>query len=617
MGAGSSTLQAFPSDVFAKTSDARDVINKIFQYLLLQMKMQEYLPLANPDTCKNYVILMADSLEKYFYKMRYFPAQTQTTGGRPAYLYFRKLSDLQGVTPEVSRYCVAIAYFYVRIFQIFGALSLSVLDADTQAYEMYFKGGLLNEGNDEIEYEQEGGAERALTPGELLSDAFAILNPFLRADDGIPKYYTFQGKPMFISRTSSITATFSKRYELLYELELNEVMRARLTKITGEKISKRDRLQVKANLSLESVPKRTTINGELQDIKILVGSSVLKLSIADIALLFYRKGGMRPEYESKGGLSVANSIESKFQLLLSKIFGKKKTDVDTNDENNNNEDDRRKDRKDFDIDVGRRRDSDTWSEAKVKMPYQTQDLWETMKGFSGLTKTRPVKAHCIARAIQLVSSRALEQAVPDHIISSVCVRGFLEPKFSKSIPPYNEDITKEKGLFVLNQLFYDRIAPNLNPSMSQLAKKRYEQTLEYFQQVFKDDTVKAPQELRQIKNRTAAKFCAGEEKEKRKDTRFQAADKGLIQQMRGIVKGMLLRQLDHTAKVTLLLKNLFLLDKGKIQIHPQVLEGGIPVLNKIGEAARDLLINYYVNCEKSYGDGVALLEANRKLLRPF
>ena len=81
---------------------------------------------------------------------------------------------------------------------------------------------------------------------------------------------------------------------------------------------------------------------------------------------------------------------------------------------------------------------------------------------------------------------------------------------------------------------------------------------------------------------------------------------------------MLKRQVEHTAKVVLLMKKLFLVERGKpIQIHPLVLEGGIPVLNKLGEEARDLLINYYVNCEKSYGDGVAILEASKPKLKPF
>lgn len=582
MGAGSSSIQAFPTDVQVKTADGRYVANEIFRFMVLQMKYNEFLALGNPEACKNYVVLMADALEKYFYKMRFFPQKA--TSSKSSYIYFRKVTDLKDVSPDVPRFCMAIAYFFIRLFQIYGALAISILDTDTQVYGM-FGGGDEDEGEDESEDEegihpQTGGvSERALTTSNVLLGDFNELRRYLRITDVNPDYYKFEGVNLFLKKDSE--SIFDKGkvtdvHELVFEKDV--------------------RRPIKAYISVHITPaKRLNIE--------FVKVEGVKTPIEKFAYTFSKKGGISSEWRRED-----RSIPQFLYALMYKIYydDQKNRGIDNRDEST-------KDKNKYDIEYEykkRTTSTDTWDESKMKEQYKTRDLWQTLRAFQGFEKGKSVKAHCIARALQLVSSRALEQAVPAQIISTACHKGFLGAQFPGSVPLIDEEISKEKGIFVLNQLFYDRILPDLTPSMSPLAKQRYAQTISFYQKVFQSTGT----DIKTIRSKSASKLCAGVSDKQS----LASTDKTLIAKLRAIVKSMLLRQIDHTAKVTLILKKLFLVEKGKpVRIHPQVLEGGIPVLNKIGEEARDLLIQYYVNCEKSYADGLVLLEASKKQLRVF
>jgi hypothetical protein len=62
-----------------------------------------------------------------------------------------------------------------------------------------------------------------------------------------------------------------------------------------------------------------------------------------------------------------------------------------------------------------------------------------------------------------------------------------------------------------------------------------------------------------------------------------------------------------------------LIQPGKpITLHPNVLEGGLPAVNAIGEEARAILVAYYANCEALYGSGVQIVERSKaKILERY
>ena len=589
MGATLSTPEAFPTDIPGKTIDGRQIANEIFRYMLTQIKMNEYLTMANPDTCKNYIIVMADALEKYFHKVRLYPTRDASTSKNPSFIYFRKITDIRDSAGDIRHYCMGIAYFYVRLFQIYGALAISILDTNTEVFELFPMGGGDGENEEEEEEDQElnmigGVRELPMLADVNLVDNYNELKPYLRRIEGDNDFYKFEGRDMYLS-TKYYTRDGLSMYKIVKEINVP---------------TKKGRLRtfsVTADLNMPSSAKGNLLL-QLRNIE----GTVLK--VEDTSNYVFTKEGTIASREwktSKSKLTIPKKLDDLFTEIIKAGKG---PDTGEQEQEEGRKEYNRGDTYNYD-----KKRQDTWDEKKMHSSLRTRDLWETMKAFQGITKGQPVKAHCIARAIQLVSSRALEKAVPPQIISSVCMSNFLGSKYPGSLPKLNEEVTKETGLLVLNQLFYDRILSDLTPSMSSTAKARYEKMMHFMNIVFKNS---AEVRLDTLKNKTAASFCKADQVDKRLAT----TDKQSILRMRAIVRSMLIRQIEHTAKVVLILKKLFLIEKGKsIQIHPTVLGGGIPVLNKIGEEARELLVNYYVNCEKSYGDGIAILESSRSTLR--
>ncbi len=128
MGASESTPRELTHQrVYELTQDTRAMMNLILQYMLKEVTVKDFLALSNPNECKKYVIFMANTLHKYFYEL-----QVQPVRDRGGVIAFRSVRDLVAPTPEIDRerqsLCLVLAYYYTRIFQIYGALALTLID---------------------------------------------------------------------------------------------------------------------------------------------------------------------------------------------------------------------------------------------------------------------------------------------------------------------------------------------------------------------------------------------------------------------------------------------------------------------------------------------------------
>ena len=229
-------------------------------------------------------------------------------------------------------------------------------------------------------------------------------------------------------------------------------------------------------------------------------------------------------------------------------------------------------------------------EKRVSPSLQTADLW------SMFTDRKYTKSHCVARAIQLVSSQALEKSVPPAIYSSICKEKFMSS--SGTLPGLGQPILKEKGLFVLHQLFYDKLQ-QITPIVSVETQPKYQALNKLMAQVFLNPVAT---KMDSITDRSSKDYCDPKE---RKGRLVLVQDKGTIGKLREQVREMLLLQISHTAEVVKLLKELFVLEKGMpVTLNPKIITGGLPTVNVIADKARDLLFNYYKTCEARYQVGV-------------
>ena len=268
-----------------------------------------------------------------------------------------------------------------------------------------------------------------------------------------------------------------------------------------------------------------------------------------------------------------------------------------------------------DENTSKRKDSPTMAQFEKNMGEVAEGL-QTKLLVGAFTRTTPPKAHCIARALQLVSEAGLQSQFPKEIYSHICKTKFMAD--TRSLPPSGDKITKEDGIYALAQLFYDTLK-EATPAISQATQEQYKSFLTKMKFIYEEskNSKVSFNNLKQnplgtIVNKLPAAACGKDTLDKS----YKITNANLIRLVRNNVRQMIEYQINHTANASRILRKLFLLplESGKpLQIHPNVLKGGMDEVNRIAEEARNLLIDYYSQCEVLYRSGAEIIAANKAL----
>jgi len=551
MGGFASKPTTIPTreEMLKVTSDGKYFIEHAFFYMAGQMNMKDMLIMAQPGKCSEMIFLTAKALQTSFKKYKINPVR-----GDDGFVYFQKIDDIKGrckgeIRDDSTTYlvCVTIAMFYIRIFQIYGALSLTILDVDPLYYQQLggaYQGAI-----------QEGGRLRV---DDVLPVSFEILRRYL-SPTATDQYYKFDGTTYAIYFDKNVDA-FNDVAKLTMELPRKAGQRKNPRLEFNLRIVERERTYV----FFFSKFKGLRENPDQQSITLSKGS------------------GIESEYKWNG-LTIPKAIEKKVIDVIKSSGGLATEDSELEEKG---EDKLTADEKKRVLLLG---------EKRVSPSLQTADLW------SMFTDRKYTKAHCVARAIQLVSSQALEKTVPPAIYSSICKEKFMAS--SGTLPGLGQPILKEKGLFVLHQLFYDKLQ-QITPIVSIETQPKYVALNNLMAQVFLNPE---GTKMDSITDRSSKDYCDPKE---RKGRLVLVQDKVTIGKLREQVREMLLLQISHTAEVVKLLKELFVLEKGvPVTLNPNIVKGGLPTVNAIADKARDLLFNYYKMCEARYQVGIRAIAA--------
>jgi hypothetical protein len=128
MGSGYSLPSTLTREkVFELTRSTRATMDVILDYMIKEITVRDFLALSNPTECKKYVIFMANTLHNLFYELQIAPIKDKR-----GVLAFRPIKELVNPPAELATerqsLCLTISYFYTRIFQIYGALALTLID---------------------------------------------------------------------------------------------------------------------------------------------------------------------------------------------------------------------------------------------------------------------------------------------------------------------------------------------------------------------------------------------------------------------------------------------------------------------------------------------------------
>jgi len=578
MGAFGSKEKTMPTreEMLRVTDDGKYFIEHAFFFMSSQMNMKDFLLMVQPARCSEMIFLTAKALETSFQKYKIAPSR-----GKDGFIYFQKIDDFKGrcrgQMTESSTYsvCVTIAMFYVRIFQIYGALSLTILDVDPLYYQQLGgayvasqHGAFLQDGGAEqhgaYSAEQKGGKLRA---DDVLSVDFEILRNYVSITSD-QNYYKFDGTqyPIYLNR--NIDPLSDSRAAVTLELP--------------RRAGQRKAPSIEFNLKIEKGP--NTYVFLLSDFKGLERDINLLPAEIGRSIRFTKGQGIGSGY-TWHGLSIPNALERKVLDIVKNLGISDYKDGARDADRGEGARDRELDRQRY-----------LAGEKGVKEPLQTAALW------SIFTDRKYTKSHCVARAIQLVSSAALEKSVPPQVYSSICNEKFLSG--SGSLPGAGQSILKEKGIFVLHQLFYDTLN-QITPIVGDQTRSKYENLRKVMALVFLNNP-ETP--INQIADKTSGTYC----KDSKKGRTILVRDKELITDLRNQARDMLLLQISHTAQVVNLLKELFILEKGKpVTLNPKLVEGGLPAVNAVADKARVLLVNYYGSCESKYQAGVQMIAKAR------
>jgi len=126
MGVGSSSATTHEGSIKA-TGHVRQFCDEIMKYMIERLNINDFYRLASRTECSKYVIFLANRLDTTFRGLSFAP--TRGTAGK---LEFQPIDKLKAPSPkekaERESLCLFLAYFYIRIFQIYGAIALTLID---------------------------------------------------------------------------------------------------------------------------------------------------------------------------------------------------------------------------------------------------------------------------------------------------------------------------------------------------------------------------------------------------------------------------------------------------------------------------------------------------------
>lgn len=603
MGAGQSISRGFPSRELYKKKvvPAHFVVNDIFRWMLNEVEFHDLLDLTSQQKCQSYIFLTKRALATFFHEIQLEPKLSKEDS-----LYFQSVKHLQYGDEKTRKsypdelalrdtLCRQLAFFYVRIFQVFGALALTVFDglpelgstaaAIAPALHGQVRPPLFGRGG---EAQQQGGAyvEPVTDAFEIGEEMFALAHGMVYRIHGEARSYLITEEA--ITRTTPVDIrtdvgrVFYRPSENLmaFRLQRNRTLYATV------QVSRSGDTYV-FNL------KQYSTTGPTSD---LVSSRVERTFTRDMFGTYTQRNQKFP--------SVLKTIFT--HLLQPAADGRKRDGVVGWDGVG----------WDGAVDAPRGRRRTVLGEQRRGWPAAagpagtdtatTGLSWERLYGILEGKQQQP-KAYCVARAIQLLSPTFLEStAMPQGPTSRICFFSKI-PGLEEALPQYERPIREHNpGIRALEQLFYDMIDGNM-PKISDVVKPKYVQFVKLLQDIY------APEGRQDVKGGIetldrVVSYPFPQCKQKRDQT-IPVRDQDTLRKVRAQVAELLQTQVVHTANVMTFFQTMFLFDKGGqvTGIHPVLQKGGIAAVNVLAEKARILLINYYKQCEVHYRLGAAVI----------
>ena len=626
MGASASTH----AQAFTNTEYTRMIMDELLNYMVKQLSVRDLLHMSKESECKKYVLFKANSIYQYFYELRVFP-----TKDARGLLTFRRIEDLVNPKGEQEKerqsLCLIVAYFYTRIFQIYGALALTLIDdmnvmTSSGLMTTFERGtdlrkytpGYYEERISQIPYRR-GGA-RELVDSTPLSSTISLKNfewirSFLTPETSATGY-----KTRYIGSGEDRGTVYLKIEDSLKDADKKPIYgnpppityQYAIFSITVPNVNQYNTLELYTRITPD-------------EIKVKLGKLIFKNTAGETIVVtkfdridFYIErtiinGKQTYMIKDKPITDVpafmADLLSTIIIYLKSTIKEKKETIYERGDVRSE------RDRSEYG-DRGDRGTISRKSEEGITSHLKVEEM------INNLTTRRPL-GHCIARALQLLKT---EPFVNQPGISQICSVAF-DGKGTERIglPKSGKPLSDNPGLFALANLFYDTIiigSPNLIIGKNTIdgQPSTFQQYITFMTTLSKQYTIGdkplTPQEMEE-------KGLSGIINERDKKACPTANEIPLTPQttskVHAIVKSMFQMQVEHAAKCSTIISMLFTITTDPttkkpimFKLNNNLINKGFPELERINREARNILVAYYTNCENKYWDGMKFVLTDQK-----
>ena len=580
------------------TENSRDFTNKLFNVMITKLTPEDFLKLSKSQSCSSFVFLMADSISKLFDNLQIHPKRDKQSG----IVFFQKVDTLKTQTPESRELCTIIAFFYVRIFQIFGALAMSIVDdpsAGATLGIMKYRPQELPQGQEYGLFGQQGRyLPKQPLPrphGAMLGGAnpkYFMSSPVLRKFISIkdlleePELINIPGETdkqgfQFVGSQICLIPSRSDSRNIYMPVEAGHLLCA----MTLTEPARRADATVQMIITLNNFKYIDTsidstilasVNNALKNPKFIVTFKVISI---DNKQTWYKEGE-----------TLTETIEDQLQKIIrravdyikdpTKLVAPAVAGV-----------------------AGRPLPQ---TNIGVHSALVNEYIIRTLKGIAGYKTT----SLCVARALQLIDANSLFSPKPTQISSGICSTKF--DSLPISVPESKKGITSVPGLKALDQLYYGNPHIDSSDKLKFDADITYADFLQQMSGLFGGAGAGAGAKLTSLDSviakdpncpATAVKHY------------LRIEDPARIQKILGIVRQLFGKQFSHTEKVLKFFKNtLFSIKKTRdpisgavgsyIEIHPKLMRGGIDYISIVSKQAREILVEYYKGCEETYQLGV-------------
>lgn len=614
MGAGPSSPARVLSDrakLLEATKSTRTIIDIILEYLLRELNIRDLYLMASPAECKKYVLFTAQTLASHFQEFKIAP-----TMDKKGVIAFRSIRDLtdpsEAERKESFGLCLHIAFFYIRLFQIYGAIAMTLVD---DASIMQERGYISLIGDiakrDETRFRAPPGAApppyRAVGPTGVYrpdkptrSYGGAISNPIVNL-----RYFIYLN-PILFESIRRFTAEGGQTYKLGIDGPWSSILFSTKTP-SDSRQSGVFRVNINERKSYDvGVISRVTSSDnfvftfdtisygtgtrEIRNLNILESG---ELSYKFIQMLPSNESRMAtpqyvPSYEPEGSKTLNELLTNAFTKMTAYVreyIKEKSEDYRDDYTSSRGKDDERREYY-FENATG------------VDEHLKLQRLVNT------LTSRKKPLAHCISRALQLLQTAPLGDMPVE---SSICNTKFLEGRASV---PVGSSLDKSVGLSTLANLYYDIIdiaTPGITRSSESV--KEYIAFMNQMSAVFVGKKLDATSSTKLGDISTASRdreLCASK-------TEAISVPSDVSKKAYEFVRALYAIQVKHAARCAQILMKLFSIKNVKgvyeIHVHPNLFKNGIPEINKISAETREVLVDYYKNCEGTYLMGAATIAA--------